>query len=308
VRRHELLISMRPYLSIGRPSPASAALRLIGRRTVLAGMAAFLAACRSRAGGPRADRVVSLSPNTTEAVYAVGAGDQLVGRSRYCDYPPEAARLPVVGGFADPSIEAIVALRPTLAVGARGPAGPALGEALRAHGIETFFPETESIPQIAAMLSALGKRLHHEEGAATAVAAIEAHRAEVARVASGRPRVRVVMLFDVEPIVAAGPGSFGDALIREAGGENLVTGGGGYPVLDLERLLALDPDVLLDGVGDGQEALSRVAALRDKPGWQRLRAMRENRVRPLTTAVVLRPGPRIGDGLVVVAHALHDEP
>jgi iron complex transport system substrate-binding protein len=277
------------------------------RRALLVGLVALVAACRSPAATARPDRVISLSPSTTEAVFAIGAGDRLVGRSRYCDYPPEAARLPVVGGFADPSIEAIVALQPTLAVGARGPAGPALAETLRARGIEPFFPETESLPQIEAMLSALGERLHHQEGAAAAVAAIEARRAEVARASAGRPRVRVVMLFDVAPIVVAGPGSFGDAMIREAGGENLVTGGGSYPVLDIERLLTLDPDVILDGAEDGPEAESRVAALADRPGWQKVRALRQGRVRRLATAIVLRPGPRIGEGLVAVAHALHDE-
>src|SRR5262245_30159616 len=92
---------------------------------------------------PRPLRVVSLAPSTTEALFAIGAGADVVGRSRYCDYPPEAASLPAVGGYADPSIEAIVALRPTLVVGARGPAGPALEEALQARAIDTFFPETE---------------------------------------------------------------------------------------------------------------------------------------------------------------------
>jgi iron complex transport system substrate-binding protein len=283
-----------------------AAPRPVTRRAVLTGMAVLVAACRTVERDPVAvDRVVSLSPSTTEAVYSMGAGGLLVGRSRYCDYPPEAARLPVVGGFADPSIEAIVALRPTLAVGARGPAGPGLAESLRAHGIEPLFPETESIPQIEAMLTTIGKRLRHEAGAAAVAAAIEGRRAEVARAVSGRPRVRTVMLFDIGPIVAAGPGSFGDALIHEAGGENLITEGASYPTLDLERLIALDPDTLLDCTNERQQDSSRVAALKDRPGWREMRAIREGRARHLATAIVLRPGPRIGDGLVMVARALH---
>ncbi|MEO7328700.1 MAG: helical backbone metal receptor, partial [Minicystis sp.] len=134
----------------------------IRRREALAGLASIALVACSRNSGPRgASRVVSISPSTTEAVFAVGAGAEVVGRSRYCDYPFEVSRLPVVGGFSDPNVEAIVALAPTLVIGAHGPAGPALAQALEAHGIATFFPETESIAQIEAMLLALGKRLGH---------------------------------------------------------------------------------------------------------------------------------------------------
>jgi iron complex transport system substrate-binding protein len=277
------------------------------RRQALAVLAAAAASACSRAErAGAAPRVVSLSPSTTEAVFAVGAGALLVGRSSYCDYPPEALALPVVGGFADPSVEKIVALRPTLVVGAHGPAGPAIEAALQKHGVATFFPETESIAQIEAMLADLGKRLAHEAGATAAVGVIEAARARVAAAVAGRPKVRAVFLFDVAPIVAAGPGSFPDELVRQAGGENLVTAGGAYPTLDLEKLLALDPDVLLDGAADAHGP-SRLSGLRDAPGWKNLRAVREGRVRPVVANVALRPGPRIGEGLEAVARALHGD-
>ena len=118
--------------------------------------------------------------------------------------------------------------------------------------------------------------------------------------------MRAAFLFDVAPVVAAGPGSFADELVREAGGDNVVKAGGAYPTLDLERLLALDPDVLLDGASD-EHGPSRVASMREAPGWKDLRAMREGRVRPLSASTVLRPGPRIGGGLAAVARALHGE-
>ncbi len=282
----------------------SASLPLVSRRAALAALVA-LAACRKQAARG-ATRVVSISPSMTEAVFAIGAGDLLVGRSRYCDYPPEVLRLPAVGGFADPSLEAIVALRPTLVISARGPAGAALADALAAQGVDVYAPETESIPEIEATLEELGRRLGHEEGAHAAVAKIEAARREVAAAVAGRPRVRAAFLFDVAPVFAAGPGSFADGLVREAGGENVVTAGGAYPTLGLEQLLRLDPDVILDGSGDEADA-SRVLQKRDDPGWSKLRALREGRVRALAASVVLRPGPRIGQGLAAVARALHGD-
>ncbi len=250
--------------------------------------------------------MVSISPSMTEAVFAIGAGSLLVGRSRFCDYPPEAARLPAVGGFADPSLEAIVALRPTLVVSARGPAGGALAQALEGHSIPVYAPETESVAQIEGALEELGRRLSHVEGARAAVASIEASRRQVAAAVAGRPRVRAAFLFDVAPIFAAGPGSFPDELVREAGGINVVDAGGAYPTLDIERLLALDPEVILDGSSD-DHGPSRVAQRRADPGWSKLRALREGKVRPLAASVVLRPGPRIGLALVEMARALHGD-
>ena len=279
-----------------------------GRRGALSIFAALALAACSRPGARGGDRVVSISPSTTEAAFAIGAGAVVVGRSKYCDYPPEAARLPIVGGFADPNLEAILGLAPTLVIGARGPAGPAIEQALNAHGIATLFPETESLAQIEGLLTELGKRLHHEAGAAAAVSAIEADRKRVTAAVAGRAKVRAVFLFDVSPIYAAGPGGFPDELLREAGAINLVDKGGAYPTLDLERLLALDPEVILDGAADDNGAgASRIAALRSAPGWRDLRAVREGRVRQVNASTVLRPGPRIGQGLVSLARALHGD-
>jgi iron complex transport system substrate-binding protein len=293
--------------------------RALDRRAALLALAAIAAACRSGGGAPAdggvapgRERVVSLSPSTTEAVFALGAGGQLVGRSRYCDWPPEVSRLPAVGGFADPSLEAIMGLAPTLVVGARGPAGPVLEKTLRARGIATSFPETESLAQIEAMLVELGHRLGRDEAAAEVVASIHARRDAVARAVAGRPPVRTLFLFDVGPIVAAGPGSFPDELVRLAGGANVVDRGGAYPTLGIERVIALDPDVILDaaaaahGIGAGGGAPAGVGVLHDAPGWRELRAVKQGRVRAIDTSVALRPGPRIGEGLAVVARALHE--
>jgi iron complex transport system substrate-binding protein len=239
-------------------------------------------------------------------MFAIGAGDLLVGRSRYCDYPKEAERLPVVGGFADPNVEAIVALSPTLVIGAHGPAGPALEQALRAHGIDTFFPETESLDGITSMIRELGRRVGHEPEASRVASGIESARREVAAAVSGKPRVRVAFLFDISPIVAAGPGSFPDELLRLAGAENVIQRGGAYPTIALEHLLALDPDVLLDGASDMRSTKTLRERVENAPGWRELRAVQNGQIR-VVGSDVLRPGPRIGDGLFAVARAIHGE-
>lgn len=269
-------------------------------------VAVVLPACsRHKAAPAVASRVVSLSPSTTEAMFAIGAQASLVGRSRFCDYPPEAASLPQVGGYIDPNYEAILALRPDLVTGARGPSGPSVAEKLEAKGIATFFPEADSFAQIDAMLLGLGDLTGHRDEARALVSRIDAHAAAIAQVLVGKPKARVLLVFGLQPIVVAGPKSFPDEMLARAGGVNVVTEGPTYPTIDMEHLLALDPDVILNAAM--AEAHGAEAITKDAPGWSSVRAVKEGRVVAVTDEAVLRPGPRVADGLVTIAKALHPD-
>jgi iron complex transport system substrate-binding protein len=291
---------------VGRRIALGGALASLALGSVAGGGAAAVAGCGG--GSPRRTstelRIVSISPSATEAVFALGRGDRLVGRSTYCDEPPEARAVPEVGGFADPSLERIVALSPTLVVGERGPAGPRLVEALESRGIATWFPPIGSLADIEAFLIGLGDRLDAKDAAAAAVARIRARAAEVDAAVAGRPRPRVLFLFDFAPIVAAGPGSFPDELLRRAGADNVVTRGGMYPRLGPEGVLALDPDAIVDGSAPGAYAEPPMALLRGIAGLDALRAVRAGRVARLEGTAALRPGPRIGDGLLQLSRVV----
>jgi iron complex transport system substrate-binding protein len=252
-----------------------------------------------------ATRVVSLSPSTTETMFAIGAGNLMVGRSRYCDHPPEAMKLPQVGGYVDSNIEAIMALKPDLVLGARGPAGTSVTDRLSAHGIGVFFPETETFAQIEEMILEVGKRTAHEEGARKTVDAMRARTAEVERAVGLRPKPRVMIVFGLAPISVAGPGGFPDEMLRRAGGVNAVATGPAYPTLGMERVMALDPDVLIIAAMAEPQAAERVNA--SAPGWSSLRAVKQNRVVPIRDESILRSGPRVGDGVAVLARAIHPD-
>jgi iron complex transport system substrate-binding protein len=245
--------------------------------------------------------VVSLSPNTTETLFAVGAGNRVVGRSRFCDYPPEVSRIPSVGGYVDASLEAILSLVPDLVVGARGPAGPALVEKLGALGVATFFPPTESMTEIDAMITELGAKVGAFEQGRLVVERLRARRNAVARAVAGETKVRALLVFGLSPIVVAGPESFPNEMIQLVNAENVVATGGAYPTLSVERLFALKPDVVINAAMGGESG----GIGRDDPGWGELTAVLEGHVIPLTDEAILRPGPRIGDGLAVLARALH---
>jgi iron complex transport system substrate-binding protein len=263
-----------------------------------------VAACsRSSATKHATTRIVSLTPSTTEAVFAIGAGPMLVGRSRYCNYPPEVTKLPPVGGFVDPSFEAILALEPSLVVGARGPAGSAIATRLEAHGIQTYFPETESFAGIDAMILGLGERTRRSDAARATVEALHGRIQAIESSVAGLPRTRVLVVFGLAPVSVAGPGSFVDEMIRRAGGANVVAEGGAYPTLGLERVLALDPDLIVNAAMWEERATDRLH--KDAPGWGNVRAVAKEHVAVITDEAMLRPGPRIAEGLRLLARAMH---
>src|SRR5580658_115089 len=272
-------------------------------RAIVALCLVFLGCHRPARLTTETHRIVSLSPSTTETLAAIGARDELVGRARYCDYPPDVASLPAVGGFVDPNFEAIVALRPDLVPGARGPAGRQIAARLERLGIATYFPETESLEGIDKMILGLGDRTNHDVTARHLVADIHAHETGIReRVETLSPR-RTLLVFGLAPVVVAGPGSFPDEMLRLAGASNVVTEGGTYPTLGMERLLALAPEVILDASMQGTLGAERIA--KDAPGWRELVAVKEGRVVAVRDESVLRPGPRVADGIAALARAVH---
>src|SRR5687767_1123133 len=151
---------------------------------------------RSSRGGrdPNAPRrIVSLSPSTTEILFAVGAGGRVVGRSRYCDYPPEVTAIPVVGGFVDANLEEIVRLSPDLVVGARAPGGPALAQKLESLEIPTLFPPAQSIAEIESAISEIATRVGTPERGGVVVASMRARVKSVTAAVAAEPRVRALL-------------------------------------------------------------------------------------------------------------------
>ncbi len=250
-------------------------------------------------------RVVSLSPSTSEALFAMGAGDRLVGRSRYCDYPEAVKKLPQVGGYVDPSFEAILALKPDLVVGARGPAGSAVTQRLESLGVATYFPPTESFAEIDQMLLGIGERTAHANEAKEAVRKIHERLDAIAKAVATKPRVRVLLVFGLEPLSVAGPGSFPNEMLEHAGAVNVVREGNAYPTLGMEHVLSLDPDVVINAAMAEERAAERLNA--NAPGWGRVRAVKENKIVVLASEAVLRPGPRIAEGVAIIARALHPD-
>jgi iron complex transport system substrate-binding protein len=247
------------------------------------------------------DRIVSLAPSVTEILFALGAGEQVVGVTRYDDYPEAVRRLPKVGGFIDPDPEAVVALAPDLVIAVRTSGGRARIDTLARHGLSVLVVPAETTDDLWVAIGALGDVTGRAEAAASLTSRLKAELAAIRERYRKAPPLRVLVVVGHRPLVVSGPGTYLDSLLGHLAAENVVTAGGAYPQLDLEATLALDPDAIVD-----------VAMVRADPGfWKRfgvLRAVRRDRVIAVDGESLLRPGPRLTAGLRELGRSLRAQP
>jgi iron complex transport system substrate-binding protein len=279
-------------------------LRPVGSFRILA-LAAALAACimapsRARAGASM--RIVSLAPSVTETLFALGAGADVAGVSDYCDYPPAAARLPHVGSFLTPNIEAIIALRPTLVIGLGLSSDLRELHAIEATGCAVMTVRDESLEQIEDSIAAVGARVGRAPAAAALLARMRAQIGAVRERLAGVRPVRVLMLVGHEPIIAVGRRTYLDQLLRIARADNIADASSEqWPRLSVEYIIAMHPDVILDGQM-GSEA-TPPERFWDK--YETIPAVKNHRVYGYPQDPILHPGPRVGKSLEMLAKMIH---
>lgn len=269
---------------------------------IVAALALALAPAAGSSGAPPR-RVVSLAPSLTETVFALGAGDRLVGVTEQCDFPPAAADLPKTGTFLEPNVEAVLALQPDVVLAVPGPANRDEVNLLRSLGVRVEVFDEKGVKGVFATIHRAGEVLGVPDRAASLEQRLRHGMRRVTRRLEGAAPRPVLFLVNREPPIAAGAGTYQDDLIRLAGGTNVAAAAGrGWPRLSLEAILAFDPEVILDGSMNGG----------DQPGrfWSRfpnLRAVRSGRVHGPVPDALLRPGPRLVEALEALARFLHPE-
>ena len=251
--------------------------------------------------------IVSLSPDVTEALFAMGLGGRLVGRTSACDYPPEAAGVPVMGGYGKPAVESILAARPRLVAGSGIGLDAQVTEIERA-GIPVCIARPRKLDDVARFFRELGRAVGEpgagERLAADFRAAFDAARAKAAKIPEPR-RPTVYLEIAGSPIWAAGHGNFIDELIRAAGGRNAVGDlGSGYIRPTAEDVIKRNPDVIIMAYM-AEERRSAAERLVRRPGWSRVAAVRNGRVwADIDCNLLLRSGPRLVEGLRILATRL----
>jgi iron complex transport system substrate-binding protein len=240
----------------------------------------------------------------TETLFALGAGPEVAGVSQYCDYPPEASKLPKVGDFIAPNLEAIVALRPSIVIGIATASGQRQVRALNAMGIRTLMVNDDSIAEVEANIASIGALTGRSAEAARLLASIMNQIAAVEERLEGVPRTSVLMVVGHDPMVAAGRGTYLDELLTLAHGDNVGDASDQtWPRLSVEYLIAVKPEVILDG----QMGSDQAAPLGFWARYPTIPAVRDHRIRGYPIDLMLHPGPRIANSLATIARLIHPE-
>ncbi len=249
----------------------------------------------------RPQRIITLAPNLTEIVYAIGAGDRLVGNTTFCDYPAEAKQVAKVGDTLQPNIERIIALKPEIILISTASQLETFTKQLEERGIGVFITDPHDLEGVFRTIKALGDLLGQQEQAEKLVGDLSARAAAIEETVKARPPVTVFYQVSPSPLWTAGKKSWITDLIRRAGGKSVTAEvEGEWMRYSDEAALASHPEAIImaTGMGDKMEV---AAALQKSP------AVINKRVYGINGDYLSRPGPRLVEGLEQLARVLHPE-
>jgi iron complex transport system substrate-binding protein len=250
-------------------------------------------------------RIVSLAPSITEMLFALGLGEQIVGVTFFCNYPPEAQAKPKVG-YSQPNLETIVTLRPDLVLAPSEYAPTDVLSKLEQLKIPTFVLVPRTIEDIASHVHTLGRMLARTGPADQLATNLRRRIGAVKAKVQGHPRPRLLYVLNSEPLITVGPGSYIHQMIELAGGTNVAEHATApYPRLTTEVVLQADPEIILFPVGSAEGIPESEQQLWRR--WPTVTAVKRGRLHRIDSDLVNRPGPRAVDGLERLAQLLHPE-
>ncbi len=252
-------------------------------------------------------RVVSLAPNLTENIFAVGAGDRLVGVTTFCNYPEEAKSIAKIGDTMNPNMESIVALKPDVVFVSTASQIEAFTKTLEQNGIVVFVSDPKSLDDVYQSLMRLGDIFGTKKQAEELITTLSGRANLVSHLVSFvEPRAertilpKVFVQISKEPLFTIGKESFLTSVIKKAYGESVTAGvETAYPKLSKETALALQPEVIILSASDDNREPNEV--FKNSP------AVRNGRVYRIDADILSRPGPRLVDALEQIARYLHPE-
>jgi iron complex transport system substrate-binding protein len=257
-----------------------------------------------------AKRIVSLAPSNTEILFAVGAGVQVIGRDEFSDYPPEAKKLPGVGGsMGNYDMEKIASLQPDLVLAASLNT-PEQVQALEQLGLTVFYlANPVDLNGLFTNLQIVGHLSGHDQNASRLVDSLKV-RVDIVTSKLANLTEKPLVYYELDATDPAkpwtpGPNTFLTQLIRQAGGRSIgETLTSDYAQIGLETLLTQNPDIIL--LGDAAYGTSAEQVV-SRAGWADLKAVKNDQIFPFDDNLVSRPGPRLVDGLESLAKLLHPE-
>jgi len=246
------------------------------------------------------ERAVSLAPNLTENIFAVGADEKLVGVTTYCDYPAEARKIAKIGDTINPNLENIIALKPQIVFVSTASQIESLTERLERQNIAVFVTNPQDVDGVYRSLYQIGDVLGENERANLLVAELKKRVADVQMRTATADNVKVFVQISKEPLFTVGKTSFITDLINRAGGASVTSDiHEAYPKFSKETALALQPEAII--LSESEDNLAPNDVFKDSP------AVKNGKVFKINADFLSRPGPRMINGLERIARVLHPE-
>lgn len=248
-----------------------------------------------------ATRIVSLSPVTTEILFAIGAGDRVVGRTHWDTYPAAARAVQDLGNGMQPNVEAILATRPDLVVIYGSPSNRAAALQLRRAGIATIAVRTDHVSDFRRATTWIARAIGDSAAGAVVSDSVEHSIAAASQAATAGTGPTVLWHLWDAPVMTIGRGSYMSELVAAAGGRNLFDDlEAPSPQVTIEEIVRRNPDYVIAGPSGAE-------SIRKKGAWQAIPAVREGRILIVDTALVSRPGVRMGEAVRHLRTLLHPE-
>lgn len=252
-----------------------------------------------------ARRIIALVPSITGTVVAIGAADQLAGRTDF-DRGPAVDSLPSIGGGLDPSVETLVSLRPDLVLGWETSGRPELRDRLTALGIPVFAIKTEDTTDVFRAIRNVGRLTGRTRAADSLATSLRRELEEVRASVAGAARPSVFYMAWNDPPLTAGPKTFVSQVIEIAGGRNVFADATAlWPTVSIEEIVRRQPDFVVVPVGE--EGNGKVDELKRSAGWRELRALQQGRGVRVPSDVVNQPGPNLAEAARAMRDAIHPE-
>jgi iron complex transport system substrate-binding protein len=249
-----------------------------------------------------ARRIVSLAPNLTEMIFAIGAGNRLIARTDNCNYPPQAASIPSIGDYQSLNYERLLSMKPDLILMTYAGNTKTSYEKLKELGLRPYVLESATLNGVIHTLDTVGILTGEKVRGAEMAHSIQSTVDSIRTLASTSPAVETFIVIYNSPLMTVSRG-FLDEALTIAGGSNIAAGAiAAYPTYNREELVRRDPEVIIMASHSFDDLAD---LLRMYPECKKLQAVRNNRVYILPPDIILRPGPRLQQSVLLLYQALH---
>jgi iron complex transport system substrate-binding protein len=251
-------------------------------------------------------RIISMAPNLTEILFALGLREEIIAVTDFCDYPEAAKTKQRIGGFINPSIEKIVSLKPDLILGIRDGNRMDTVHRLNDLGFPVYVVDPMGFDGVVRTIVNIGEIVRKREQSTDMIRRIAKRKETVVRLTQSLPKPRVFFQLGFSPIVTVGKGSLGDDLIRLAGGKSISENeSGSYPGYGVETILSKAPEVIILSSMDSKRDYLNLMKMWQS--WREIPAVKKNAIYVIDSNLVDRPTPRVVEGLETMARMIHPE-